>query len=1183
MQYKIKSNLLSAERSFLSTNKIQEPIHQTLKMYEEGQDLAGSPFIQVGEWKHHKDCYGAKDPMKAALKRQQAIIDLYHSIKGNGYDGSVMLIWFDDEGYVHLYDGFHRIAIMNYLGLVVDVNVETQWQGLDGSVGKDFPLAEVLSNESPRGQWLYQPVEDDRVKGWKLDRSDSPMRLEYIIKNLTGNTVLDIGCSEGYFSRELAKRGYKVTAIDQSPGLIAAARYLSTIQGLDIDYRVSEWHDMLTDSQHYDNVLFLSILHNDMKKIGVEAGLEKLQAFRGRAERVFFEVPGNTNERQWMRDGFPKFNFHTSLKVLEHNMGMDVKDEYHGVRSVFLFEGNSHKPAKEVFGSVSRDVTYEPNVNGYPMYLFKKEKWITPALVRNHVYEPETTRLVKQWLKEGDVFVDVGANVGYYTVLASKIVGLRGKVYAFEPSSENFKVLQANIELNNCKNVTAYNKALTDKSGKENLFKPDPRSYGQKYLESVLRENKTVGWEQHNTEEILRECKPEVVKAVRLDEALKDAPDVIKVDVEGSEKRALLGMGDLLTKTPVIFLEDTTGLSRWLKKDLGFEVVKHHYERWNSLLRRPGWDVDKWLKSRGTHYKAMFDILRSRKFHNIMEIGTFNGDNAVGMIKTAGILVPEEKIHYYGLDLFEEKTKELVDEEFSFAYAPQMANVAAKIRQQTKAKVTLFKGNTKETLPVVVKKLPKMDFIYIDGGHTIETIRNDWEYASTLIQPGTVVILDDYCDEMPFIGPKFLVGEVDKSRFTTQIMPEVDYYPRPFGRLKAQLLKVEPKQATWAVPKTAHMRFHILGVPHTKTNKDHFICPFTELAYGMCQMMTELGHEVYHYGAEGSSVPCTEHIDVLPDAVQHEAYGEFDWRKHYWKYHGDDLAYTTFAKNAIIEINKRKEPHDLLLTVSGKHHKGISDGVGLRTVEYAVGYEGVFSRYRAFASYAWMHYIYGVLGEKVPWRQTQNRSIDGQWYDAVIPHYFDPSDFEYKTKKGDYFLYMGRLIPRKGAHIAAQTCERIGAKLVVAGQGELKVAGLDKYKCVEYIGTVGLKERSKLLGNARAVFTPTIYIEPFNMVTIEAMLCGTPVITTDWGAFTETVPHGKVGYRCRTMDDFVWAANNVDKIDPHRCREYAKANYSLARVSKMYQEYFSKIQDLSRGGWYEEHPERKELDWLRRY
>jgi len=105
------------------------------------------------------------------------------------------------------------------------------------------------------------------------------------------------------------------------------------------------------------------------------------------------------------------------------------------------------------------------------------------------------------------------------------------------------------------------------------------------------------------------------------------------------------------------------------------------------------------------------------------------------------------------------------------------------------------------------------------------------------------------------------------------------------------------------------------------------------------------------------------------------------------------------------------------------------------------------------------------------------------------------------------------------------------------------------------------------------------------MVSTEALMCGTPVICTDWGAFTETIPQGRVGYRCRTFDDFIWAVNNVEKIDPAECRKYAVSNFSIDRVAKSYKEYFIKVQDQLQTNkrWYAEHSERQDLDWLRRY
>jgi glycosyltransferase involved in cell wall biosynthesis len=217
-----------------------------------------------------------------------------------------------------------------------------------------------------------------------------------------------------------------------------------------------------------------------------------------------------------------------------------------------------------------------------------------------------------------------------------------------------------------------------------------------------------------------------------------------------------------------------------------------------------------------------------------------------------------------------------------------------------------------------------------------------------------------------------------------------------------------------------------------------------------------------------------------------------------------------------------------------------------------------------------MHAVYG-----------EKKIVHPPWYDAVIPNYFELEDFEYEEKKKDYFLYLGRITEIKGVNIAIQMTKEIGSKLVIAGQGSLKDLGYQTIpKHVEVVGYADAEKRKKLMRDAKALILPTHYIEPFGGVTIEAMLSGTPIITTDWGCFAENNLHGITGYRCRTMEQFVWAAKNINKIKPKKCRSWAEENFSLERVSGMYNEYFSSIEGLSEKGFYSKNPTRKNLNWI---
>lgn len=376
-----------------------------------------------------------------------------------------------------------------------------------------------------------------------------------------------------------------------------------------------------------------------------------------------------------------------------------------------------------------------------------------------------------------------------------------------------------------------------------------------------------------------------------------------------------------------------------------------------------------------------------------------------------------------------------------------------------------------------------------------------------------------------------------------------------------------------------HMRFHVLGLPHTVTSKEFLPCAYTQKVVKFAKMMTDRGHVVIHYGHEESNLQCTEHVTVLTAAAWKETYGDHDWRKHCFKFDMADAAYRTFYANAIVEVGKRKQPHDFILPFWGSGVRPVCDAhPDVICVEPGIGYAGGhWARFKIFESYAIYHAYCGLTGVG---------TCKQDWYEAVIPNYFDADDFQFRDRheKEDYFLFLGRVTDAKGVHIAMQVTEAIGARLIVAGQNSLKDVGHSVVPPhVTEIGFADVDRRKELMSKAKAAFVCSMYVEPFGGVQVECLFSGTPTITTDWGSFTENNIHGVTGYRCRTMEQLTWAARNIDNIDPKACRAFAVQNFCLDKVALMYEEYFTSVLNIHMGkGWYETNPGRLDLDWLRK-
>jgi len=358
-------------------------------------------------------------------------------------------------------------------------------------------------------------------------------------------------------------------------------------------------------------------------------------------------------------------------------------------------------------------------------------------------------------------------------------------------------------------------------------------------------------------------------------------------------------------------------------------------------------------------------------------------------------------------------------------------------------------------------------------------------------------------------------------------------------------------------------RFHVPSLPHTQTTGKYLACAFTQKVVKLCSMLTSEGHEVIHYGHE-NSVVAAQHVTVVRQRDQDLSYGtDWDWRTRGFPAFDafNDHAFKVFNRNAIAEIEAHAQPNDFLLCPFGTGHQEIAERFPhMIVVESGIGYpSGTFAPYRIFESYAVMHAYQGVDAIR-----DANNSF---WYDVVIPNSFEPDEFTYNPgdRNKDFFLFLGRVNEGKGIHIATQIAEATKTRLVVAGQGNI----VPTSPLIKAVGVVGQDTRRALLSEAKAVICASTFLEPFCGVQIEAMLSGTPVISADRGAFAEYNLHGVTGYRCRTFEQFTWAAENIGFIEPHRCQTQG-LRFSNAAVAPMYTDYFRSLLDIKTGkGWYE--------------
>ncbi|HEX2274835.1 MAG TPA: glycosyltransferase family 4 protein [Acidimicrobiales bacterium] len=214
--------------------------------------------------------------------------------------------------------------------------------------------------------------------------------------------------------------------------------------------------------------------------------------------------------------------------------------------------------------------------------------------------------------------------------------------------------------------------------------------------------------------------------------------------------------------------------------------------------------------------------------------------------------------------------------------------------------------------------------------------------------------------------------------------------------------------------------------------------------------------------------------------------------------------------------------------------------------------------------------IYGHLGDRVHLvaiSDFQRQATPEVKYAATVYNGIDVDRHPYREDKEDFLLFVGRMNPEKGAHVAVEVANRMGRRLVIAGKmaepaekayfdAEVRPLLTDNIEC---IGEVDEQTKLDLYARAAATLMPIQWPEPFGLVMVESLACGTPVVALRNGSVPEIVDDGVTGFVADDVDSFTEAVSRIDTIDPAACRKVAETRFSTDAMVSGYEQVYASV------------------------
>lgn len=197
----------------------------------------------------------------------------------------------------------------------------------------------------------------------------------------------------------------------------------------------------------------------------------------------------------------------------------------------------------------------------------------------------------------------------------------------------------------------------------------------------------------------------------------------------------------------------------------------------------------------------------------------------------------------------------------------------------------------------------------------------------------------------------------------------------------------------------------------------------------------------------------------------------------------------------------------------------------------------------------------------------QRGNLAGINYMATVHHGINMQDFPFYPATGDYLAFIGRMSPQKRPDLAIEVAKRCGIPIKIAAKVDYleemyfkqEIMPLLDDPFVEWLGEINEQEKRALMGNALAFILPIAWPEPFGLVFIEALACGTPVVSCPIGSTSELLEDGLTGFSGRTVDELVAAVQGARRLSRLACRTYAMQRFSAERMALDYLHVYERV------------------------